>query len=149
MASWWAILTAPRTDPALEVKAGIQRLHALLETWFDYIGSDTFPGGCILMEAATEFDNRPGPVRDLIAETMQMWMDLLVGQAEQAIRRGELAPGTDAAQLAWELHAFGLGLNWDRQLNDSPDARERARTAVRSRLRLAATDKGRRRLAKP
>jgi len=135
-------------DPALEVKAGILRLHALLETWFDYIGNDTFPGGCVLMEAAAEFDNRPGPVRDLIAETMAMWMNLLVGQAEQAIERGELAPGTDPAQLAWELHAFWLGLNWDRQLNDAPDAHDRARAAVRSRLALAATDKGRRRLAK-
>ena len=38
--------------------------------WHDYIANDLFPGGCILMEAAAEFDNRPGPVRDLVAETM-------------------------------------------------------------------------------
>ncbi len=101
------------------------------------------------MEAAAEFDNRPGPVRDLVAETMGMWMDLLVEQAGRALERGELAPGTDPAQLAWELHAFGLALNWDYQLNGASPARGRAATAVRARLEAAATPKGRKRLAAP
>jgi AcrR family transcriptional regulator len=123
--------------PALEVEPGIRRLRALIDAWFDYIGSDTFVGGCLLMEAAAEFDNRPGPVRDLIAKTMAMWMGLLVEQAGAAVERGELSPATDPDQLAWELHAFGLSLNWDRQLNDSADAVQRARTAVETRLGMA------------
>ena len=135
--------------PAMELEPGIWRLQALLDTWFEYIGSDTFVGGCLLMGAAAEFDNRPGRVRDLIAETMDMWMCLLVGEAKRAVELGELEPGADAAQLAWELHAYGLGLNWDRQLNDSVVAVERARTAIDTRLALAATAKGRRRIAKP
>ena len=134
--------------PALAARKGIERLDALISAWHGYISSDTFEGGCLLMEAAAEFDNRPGPVRDLIAETMGMWMALLVEQAERAVERGELAPGTDAAQLAWELHAFGLALNWDSQLNDPVVARVRAAAAVRSRLGAAATAKGRKRLAK-
>ena len=140
------------TDAAIVAGArrraqGVARLHALLTAWFDYIDSDAFKGGCLFMEAAAEFDNRPGPVRDLVAETMGMWMDLLVrAVARSAIERGELEPGTDPEQLAWELHAFGLGLNWDRQLNDSPDARRRARTAIESRLRAAATTEGARHL---
>jgi len=134
--------------PALAAKKGIERLDALIAAWHEYISSDTFAGGCLLMEAAAEFDNRPGPVRDLIAETMGMWMGLLVEQAERAVERGELAAGTDPAQLAWELHAFGLALNWDRQLNDASGAPDRAATAVRTRLEAAATPKGRRRLAR-
>ena len=134
--------------PALAAKKGIERLDALLAAWHGYIANDTFAGGCLLMEAAAEFDNRPGPVRDLIAETMGMWMDLLAEQAARALERGELAPGSDPAQLAWELLAFGLALNWDRQLNASPAARDRAATAVRGRLEAAATAKGRKRLAR-
>jgi AcrR family transcriptional regulator len=134
--------------PALEARKGIVRLSALIAAWHGYISSDTFAGGCLLMEAAAEFDNRPGPVRDLIAETMGMWMGLLVEQAELALERGELAEGTDPAQLAWELHAFGLALNWDRQLNGAAGARDRAYAAVRTRLESAATAKGRRRLAR-
>jgi len=134
--------------PAMETKKGIERLDALMGAWLDYIVNEVFPGGCVLMEAAAEFDNRPGPVRDLIAETMSMWMELLVDQARRAVERGELAAGTDPAQLAWELHAFGLSLNWDRQLNGAGGARDRAATAVRTRLLAAATAKGRRKLEK-
>ena len=134
--------------PALTARKGIERLDALLTAWHGYIANGTFTGGCLLMEAAAEFDNRPGPVRDLIAETMGMWMDLLAEQAARALERGELAQGTDPRQLAWELHAFGLALNWDRQLNGAATAHERAATAVRGRLEAAATAKGRKRLAK-
>jgi AcrR family transcriptional regulator len=134
--------------PAMATKSGIERLAALLAAWHDYIANDTFPGGCVLMEAAAEFDSRPGPVRDLVAETMAMWMALLVEQAQRAIERDELAPGTDAAQLAWELHAFGLALNWDFQLNGHGPARAHAAAAVRARLESAATPKGRKRLAR-
>jgi tetracycline repressor-like protein len=79
---------------------------------------------------------------------MAMWMTLLVEQVQRAVERGELAPGTDPAQLAWELHAYGLALNWDYQLNGHGPAREHAAAAVRSRLEAAATAKGRKRLAK-
>ena len=133
--------------PALNATTGIVRLRELVDTWLDYVGGGTFAGGCVFMEASAEFDNRPGPVRDLIAETMGMWMDLLTEQAAHAQERGELSPVTDPARLAWELHAFGLALNWDKQLNGSETAIERARTAVHDRLAAAATAKGRRRLA--
>jgi hypothetical protein len=77
-----------------------------------------------------------------------MWMDHLVEQCALAVEAGELRADEDPAQLAWELHAFGLALNWDRQLNGAATAGERAATAVRSRLQAAATAKGRKRLAR-
>jgi hypothetical protein len=134
-------------EPAQAAPEGIERLLALTVSWLDYIGTDTFAGGCLFMEAAAEFDARPGPVRDLVAETMGRWLGLLAEQARAAIDRGELAAGTDPEQLAWELHAFGLGLNWDRQLNGNSAAPARTRTAMMSRLHAAATAEGRRRLA--
>ena len=72
---------------------------------------------------------------------------VLAALAERALARGELEAGTDAARLAWELHAFGLGLNWDRQLNGSAGAGERARSSARDRLLAATTKKGRKKLA--
>jgi AcrR family transcriptional regulator len=133
--------------PALDVPAGMERLLALIEAWLRYVGGDTFDGGCVFMEAAAEFDNRPGPVRDLVAETMGMWLDLLTDEARHASEAGQLLEGTDPEQLAWELHAFGLGLNWERQLMGSSRATERALTAVRGRLAAAASDEGRRALS--
>src|SRR5215207_8977279 len=75
--------------PALELPEGVRRLDALVGTWLDYIAGDVFEGGCLFMEAAAEFDNRPGPVRDLIAETMGMWLGLLTDEAERAVANGE------------------------------------------------------------
>lgn len=125
--------------PAMDADPGLERLLGLTTTWLRYVGGDTFEGGCLFMEAASEFDNRPGPVRDLIAETMGMLLALLTEQAREALERGQLAAGTDPEQLAWELHAYGFGLNWDRQLNGSAAAAERALTAVRGRLAAAAS----------
>jgi AcrR family transcriptional regulator len=134
-------------EPARNVNKGILRLDALVRAWIDYLSRDTFAGGCLLMEAAAEFDNRPGPVRDLVAESMAMWMDLLTTQARRAQERGELRASADPERLAWELHAFGLALNWDRQLNGSEVAREHALAAAAERLDAAASGKGRKRLA--
>jgi AcrR family transcriptional regulator len=141
------VFTDRAVTPALELPEGIVRLYALQTTWLEYVGTDVFDGGCLFMEAAAEFDNRPGPVRDVVAETMGMWMDLVTDEAARALERGELEAGTDPKQLAWELHAFGLGLNWDRQLNGSAVASERALKATRDRLDAALTGKGRRHLA--
>ena len=134
-------------EPAQALPEGIERLRALTGSWLDYIGAEAFEGGCLFMQAAAEFDARPGPVRDLVAETMGLWMGLLAEQARAAIARGEIAADTDPDQLAWELHAFGLALNWDRQLNASPTAADRTRAAMTARLHAAATAEGRRRLA--
>ena len=133
--------------PAEDVPEGIRRLEALLQTWFHYIVTDAFLGGCVLMQAAAEYDARPGPVRDLVAESMGMWMKLLTEQARAAVERGELDEATDPAQLAWELHAIGLALNWDNQLYGGGTAANRAATALTARLRAAATKKGRKRLS--
>jgi AcrR family transcriptional regulator len=133
--------------PVADTPEGVRRLAALLGTWFGYISTDTFAGGCIFMHAAAEFDSRPGKVRDLIAETMRMFIDLLVEQVRAGVERDELEPDTDPEQLAWELHAFGLALNWDHQLYGGVSAAERAQVALESRLSAAATKKGRKRLA--
>jgi AcrR family transcriptional regulator len=134
--------------PALGVPEGIERLAALVEADIDYLSGDAFDGGCLFISSAAEYDSRPGPIRDLVQETMVSWLDLLAAEAAIARDNGELADGTDPRGLVWELHAFGLALNWDRQLNRAGDARERAQTASRDRLHAAATAKGRRKLAK-
>jgi AcrR family transcriptional regulator len=132
--------------PALDVPEGIQRLAALVDADIAYLAGDAFDGGCLFISSAAEYDSRPGPIRDLVQETMVSWLDLLAEHAAIARDNGELKADTDPHGLVWELHAFGLALNWDRQLNGSSDARERAQTASRARLRAAATAKGRRRL---
>jgi AcrR family transcriptional regulator len=119
-------------DPAQAQPEGLARLTALVEAWLTYLGVDAPEGGCLFIEGAAEYNGRTGPVRDMIAETMGQWLGLLTEQARIAVERGEI--DADPERLAWELHAFGLALNWDRQLNSRPEALERARAAAHARL---------------
>lgn len=65
-----------------------------------------FPGGCFFVAAGSEVGTYPGPVRDLIA-----------------------------AQLAFELHALLAAANNAFILQGDAGAFDRARTAIRDRLR--------------
>jgi AcrR family transcriptional regulator len=130
--------------PVQYVPEGIERLTALTRAWLEYIEAELFAGGCLFVTAASEFDDRPGPVRDKVAEIMGEWLVVLAEQARIARDRGQLDPEEDPATLAWELHAFELALNWDFRLNRAGDAGDRARAATRRRLRAAATASGRR-----
>jgi AcrR family transcriptional regulator len=133
-------------EPVAAMPEGIERLAALTRSWLDYIASELFAGGCLFVAASTEFDDRPGPVRDKVAEIMGEWLGIIAGQARIAREKGELKADEDPATLAWELHAFELAMNWDFRLNRNPDAADRAQAATRRRLHAAATPSGRRKL---
>src|SRR4029077_10508394 len=51
--------------PALDIPEGLARLVALIDADIAYLSGDAFPGGCLFISSAAEFDSRPGPIRDL------------------------------------------------------------------------------------
>jgi AcrR family transcriptional regulator len=122
--------------PARQAERGLARLWALCDAWLSYMEREVFPGGCFFMAASTEFDNRPGPVRDQIAGQMQEWLQYLTQNVSHAQSLGQLPDSPEPEQLAFELHALALGANWAMQLNKDRLAPTRARTAIRARLRL-------------
>src|SRR4051794_39722909 len=131
------VFTHHAVEPAQAEPEGRARLRALVEAWLTYLGEEADAGGCLFIEGAAEYNGRTGPVRDMIADTMSGWLGLLTEQARIACENGEL--DADPERLAWELHAFGLALNWDRQLYGNAAALDRARAAAQARLRAAAT----------
>jgi AcrR family transcriptional regulator len=126
---------------------GIARLHAMLESWIDYMEHGIFAGGCFFANVAIEMDGRPGPVRDCIALQMSRWADMLAAYARAAIERGELREDTDPEQLAFELDALGTAVNAWWQLHQDEIVFERGHRAIRRRLEADATDAGRAALA--
>src|SRR6204780_1076404 len=100
-------------QPARAAGPGITRLHALCEAFLSYLERAVFPGGCFFASAMAEFDSKaPGPVRDLIAQCQDQWMDPLERPPRHARQRGELRTGSDPRQLAFELEAALLSANW-------------------------------------
>src|SRR6267142_507758 len=52
--------------PVLKIERGLPRLRALFERWLDWTLASGLPGGCIMISAANEYDDRPGPIRDAV-----------------------------------------------------------------------------------
>ncbi|MGA7671522.1 MAG: TetR/AcrR family transcriptional regulator [Nitrolancea sp.] len=125
-------------NPALSDDARDNRLLAACEAFLTYVERRVFPGGCFFVAAAAEVNAHPGPVRDLVAESQGSWLGFLERMAEREKRQGHLSADVDTAQLAFELHAMLVAANTSMLLHGDTVGIDRARSAIRSRLRLAA-----------
>jgi AcrR family transcriptional regulator len=137
-----AIFIREVIKPAFELTEGLQRLWKLCDIWLSYVQSGVFRGGCFFAAAAAEFDSRPGPVRDRIAEIMKEWLAALRNAIVEAQEAGHLDKDIDATQLAFEFNSLELGANWAFQLYGDARAFKRAREAIRERLSRHATAAG-------
>jgi AcrR family transcriptional regulator len=130
-------------------ESGFGALVSLTDAWLDYMEREVFRGGCFFAAASTEFDSRPGPVRDRIASMMAEWLLALEAAIQDAQDAGELPAGLDSEQLAFEIHSIGMGANWAYQLYRDQAAFGRAREAIRERVADPASGKARSRKAAP
>ena len=142
-----AIFVKEVIRPAFEAANGLVRLWKLCDIWLAYVQSGVFRGGCFFAAAAAEFDGRPGPVRDRIAEIMKEWLSTLRNAIKDAQEAGQLVPDIDPTQLAFEFNSLELGANWAFQLYGDNRAFSRAREAIRERLTKYATSTGARLLS--
>jgi AcrR family transcriptional regulator len=137
-----AIFIREVVKPAFESTQGLLRLWKLCDIWLSHVQNGVFRGGCFFAAAAAEFDSRPGPVRDRIAEIMKEWLSTLRSAIVQAQQAGQLNKEIDATQLAFEFNSLELGANWAYQLYGDMRSFKRAREAIRERLIRYATAAG-------
>jgi AcrR family transcriptional regulator len=117
-------------DRAHGTEPGLPKLLAICKAWVSYLERRVFPGGCFFTAAATEFDDRPGRVRNTIAGLTTVWNRDLYRQIRTAIESGDLPADTDADQLVFEIEGVILALNNALQLHRDPTAPARARRAL-------------------
>ncbi|HYN26169.1 MAG TPA: hypothetical protein VES69_14175, partial [Pyrinomonadaceae bacterium] len=127
--------------PAFEAERGMPRLWELCDGWLDNVQGGVCSGGCFFA-AASEFDSRPGPVRDRIAEIMREWLGILRRAVVESQEAGQMSKDVDPMQLAFEFNSFELGANWAFQLYGDKQAFSRAREAMLERLRRHSTRSG-------
>ena len=113
--------------PALSQPRGLPRLRALMHNWFEWVRGNS--GGCVLLGSVTEYDDRPGPLRDQVMRNEQRWRDLLRGAIQLAIECGHLRVG-DTDQYAFELYAFPLAVHHEAGLFGYEQARRHGDAAV-------------------
>ncbi|MBI2466832.1 MAG: TetR/AcrR family transcriptional regulator [Candidatus Rokubacteria bacterium] len=123
--------------PALKAPRGEPRLRALFAAFFTWESSPSLPGGCPFIAAASELDDRPGPVRDTLVAVLRDWFDLLAGTVRIAIDEGHFRADVDPAQFAYEVYGVMLAYHHGSRLFRDPRARERAQAAFEALIRDA------------
>lgn len=113
-------------QPAMRQPPGLPRLRAIVENWLAWTGSAKLPGGCVMTAAAYEFDDCPGPVKELISQSLREVRKTLVRSVHLALEAGQLHADTDAEQLAFEICAIYAGAQLDARLFGDPQASRRA-----------------------
>jgi AcrR family transcriptional regulator len=119
-------------QPAMAKPRGLPRLRAMFVNWLDWTESAELPGGCPMIGGAAEFDDRPGPVRDMLAGGQRTWIETLKRAVRQAIEERQLAADTDPEQIAFEMFGIALVVHHHRRLLGYRKARERALAALDS-----------------
>ena len=114
--------------PALQQPRGLPRLHAMFDNWMNRTSVE-IDSGCIYISGAVEFDDRPGPVRDALADSVRTWLTAMHRAVVQATQAGHFHPQTDAQQVVFEIHALILALHYEARFLKTPGSIARAKTA--------------------
>jgi len=112
--------------PGLKERRGLPRLRAIFERWVERTAIEA-ARGCIWISGATEYDDRPGAVREELVAMVRSWQRELSRAIQQAVETGDLPAGLDVQELLFQLYGVILVLHHDGRLLGSPDAVARAR----------------------
>jgi AcrR family transcriptional regulator len=124
-------------SPALEQKAGLERMRALFENWVAWSTKSGARGGCLFVASAVELDDQAGPARDYLVEKQREWLEVISRSARRAIEVGAFRDDLDTEQFAHDLYSIFLGFHHARRLLQDPKADARARAAFANLLRDA------------
>ncbi len=113
--------------PALQQARGLPRLRALFHNWMRRTSVE-IDSGCIYISGAVEFDDRPGPVRDALAGSVQTWLAAMHRAVVQAKEVGDLRADADEEQMAFEIHGLILASHYEARFLKTPGSLDRANT---------------------
>ena len=105
----------------MDAPRGLPRVRALFANWMKRVAIE-IQSGCIFISGAVEFDDRPGPVRDALASSVQTWLAAMHRAVVQAKEVGHLVPDADEAQMAFEIHGLILALHYEARFLKNPGA---------------------------
>ena len=105
--------------PALNVPRGLPRVQALFANWMKRVAVE-LQSGCIFISGAVEFDDRPGPVRDALANSVQTWLNAMLRALVLAKECGDLRADADEHQMAFEIHGLILSLHYEARFLKNP-----------------------------
>lgn len=121
-------------EPTRREPEGVAQVLAFCDAYLSYLERGVFPGGCFFAGAAAELSTHDGRVKEKLRAFTAAGMEALAAMIRVAQARGEVDPGADAGQLAFEIDALLHAANTGFLLHGGDESLERARTGVRYRL---------------
>jgi len=125
--------------PVLRIERGLPRLRAMFERWLEWTIASGLPGGCVMIAAAAEYDDRPGPIRDAVIANQHRGNAVTQKAVRLAVEEGHLRSDTDPEQITFELLGIVLASHNHRRLLGDKEARKRALTAFGQLIARHAT----------
>ena len=99
-------------QPALQEPKGLTRLQTMINLWMQ-TSIQELSAGCIFISGAVEFDDRPGPVRDELVRSVQIWRAALQRAIEQAVEVGDLKKDCVPEAMLFQIYSYVQGLHHD------------------------------------
>jgi AcrR family transcriptional regulator len=111
--------------PAMQQPRGLPRLRTLFTNWMQRTSAE-IDSGCLYISGAVEFDDRPGPVRDALANSVQTWLQAMLRAVVLAKECRHLQRDADEKQMAFELHGLILAWHYEARFLKNPGSIDRA-----------------------
>jgi AcrR family transcriptional regulator len=115
--------------PAMQVPKGLARLNAIVRRWIERARVVEANNSCIYVAGAFEFDDREGPLRDLLLRGVQGWRSVIRRAVAQAVDAKDIAANTDPDQLVMEIYSLMLGMYHEARFVRDPRAADRTHSA--------------------
>jgi AcrR family transcriptional regulator len=111
--------------PATQKPRGLPRIRMLFANWMTRTSTE-IDSGCLYISGAVEFDDRPGPVRDALASSVQTWLHAFARAVVLAKESDHLMPDADEQQMVFEIHGLILALHYEARFLKNPGSIARA-----------------------
>jgi len=112
--------------PATKKSRGVPRLEAIVENWITW-STDKHQGGCPIVTAIIEFDDRPGPLRNHVKALQKEMLDSFKKAVSIAVDESHFYKGLSADQFVYELYSYMIGFHIFARLMNQ----EKAKTKLR------------------
>lgn len=89
--------------PAFKAPRGEPRVRKVFETWLMWLRDPELPGGCPIVAASVELDDKPGMPRDFLVDKQKELRTTLAKAAELAVAEGHFKKDLDTELFAFEL----------------------------------------------
>ena len=119
--------------PAMQAPRGVSRLRALFANWMKRTSIE-IDSGCIYISGAVEFDDRTGPVRDALANSVMTWQAAMKRAIQQCKECGEIRDDVSEDQMLFEIHGLILALHYEARFLHTPGSIDRANAGFDSIL---------------